>query len=141
MRGIFIRWLVLTAAIMVASYLIDGIWVQDFFSAFLAAAILGILNAFFRPILIILTLPINILTLGLFTFIINAFLLMMASGVITGFIVQDFWSAIFGSLVISIINWFLSSFIHPRGQVEDIRVKRGRGDTISLKKTDKDMWE
>ena len=83
MKGILVRWLVLTAAIIVASYVLDGIQVKGFLSAFFAAAILGVLNAFFRPILIILTLPINILTLGLFTFIINALLLKMASGVIS----------------------------------------------------------
>ena len=80
MRGILIRWLILTAAIMLTAYLMDGIEVEGFGSAIAAAAILGVLNAFFRPILFILTLPINILTLGLFTFIINALLLMMAAG-------------------------------------------------------------
>ncbi len=71
-RGLLIRWLILTIAIFITAYLIDGIHVAGFFSAFFAAAILGLLNAFFRPILLILTLPINILSLGLFTFIINA---------------------------------------------------------------------
>ena len=76
----------MTAAIMAASYLIDGIRVSGFFSAFCAAAALGVLNVLFRPILFILTLPINIMTLGLFTFVINALLLKMASGVIPGLI-------------------------------------------------------
>jgi putative membrane protein len=116
---------------MLASYLIEGIEVSGFASAFFAAAILGILNAFFRPILIILTLPINILSLGLFTFIINAMLLKMASGVISGFEVHGFWSAVFGSFIISIISWVLSSFISERGRVE----------YIDLKKRDDDRWE
>ena len=124
MRGIVFRWLVLTLAVLVAAYLIPGIAVRGFFSALLAAAMLGILNAFFRPILIILTLPINILTLGLFTFVINALLLMMASGVIGGFAVQGFWPALFGSLVISIISWLLSSFINERGRVEYIDLQK-----------------
>ena len=131
MRGILIRWLVLTAAIMFASYLIEGIEVKGFFSALFAAAVLGILNAFFRPILIVLTLPINILSLGLFTFIINAMLLKMASGVISGFEVYGFWSAVFGSLLISIVSWVLSSFINERGRME----------YIDLKKKDGDRWE
>ena len=131
MKGIFIRWLILTAAIMVASYVIDGIQVKGFFTALFAAAILGILNAFFRPILIILTLPINILSLGLFTFIINAMLLKMASGVISGFEVYGFWSAIFGSLLISLVSWALSSFINEQGRME----------YIDLKKKDGDRWE
>jgi len=124
MRGIIIRWLILTAAITIASYLFDGIVVAGFFSAVGAAAILGILNAFFRPVLIILTLPINILTLGLFTFIINAILLKMVSGVIGGFQVHGFWSAVFGALVISIVSWLLSSFINSQGHVGYIEMER-----------------
>ena len=115
--GLLIRWLILTAAIMVASYLIQGIEVKGFFSAFFAAAILGVLNVFFRPILLILTLPINILTLGFFTFIINAVLLKMASGVISGFVVHGFWSAVFGGLIISVVSWLLNSFINDQGRV------------------------
>jgi putative membrane protein len=131
MKGIVIRWLILTAAIMFASYVIDGIQVKGFFTALFAAAILGILNAFFRPILIILTLPINILSLGLFTFIINAILLKMASGVISGFEVYGFWSAVFGSLLISMVSWALSSFINEKGRME----------YIDLKKKDGNRWE
>lgn len=131
MKGIVIRWLILTAAIMFASYVLDGIQVKGFFTALFAAAILGILNAFFRPILIILTLPINILSLGLFTFIINAMLLKMASGVISGFQVYGFWSAVFGSLLISAVSWALSSFINEQGRME----------YIDLKKKDGDRWE
>jgi len=131
MRGILIRWLILTAAIMFASYVIEGIQVKGFFSALFAAAALGILNAFFRPILIVLTLPINILSLGLFTFIINALLLKMASGLISGFEVYGFWSAVFGSLLISVVSWVLNSFVSERGRME----------YIDLKKKDGDRWE
>jgi len=131
MKGIFLRWLILTVAIVVTSYLSGGIYVSGFFSAFFAAAILGILNAFFRPLLILLTLPLNILTLGLFTFVINAIMLMMASGVIPGFEVHGFWSAVFGSLLISIISWFLTSFIGKRGTV----------DYIDLKNIGNNKWE
>ncbi len=143
MKGILIRWIILTAAIMISAYLLEGIEVSGFFSAFFAAAILGILNAFFRPILLILTLPINIITLGLFTFVINAILLMMASGVISGFEVKGFWSAIAGSLIISIVSWLLSSFISSQGNIRfmDIEVRRKRDSVIDLKETDKDFWE
>ncbi|OQY47438.1 MAG: hypothetical protein B6240_05945 [Desulfobacteraceae bacterium 4572_87] len=115
--GLLVRWLILTAAIMVASYLIQGIEVNGFFSAFFAAAILGVLNVFFRPILLILTLPINILTLGFFTFIINAVLLKMASVVISGFVVHGFWSAVLGGFIISVVSWLLNSFINDQGRV------------------------
>jgi putative membrane protein len=129
--GLLVRWLILTAAITIASYLINGIEVAGFFSAFFAAAILGVLNVFFRPILLILTLPINILTLGLFTFVINAVLLKMASGVISGFEVHGFWSAVWGALIISLVNWLLSSFITDQGRV-------GYTD---LRRRDNGRWE
>ena len=128
MKGIFIRWLILTFSIIATSYLIDGIQVSGFVSAFFAAAILGILNAFFRPILFILTLPINILSLGLFTFVINALMLMMVSGVISGFKVYGFWSAVFGSLFISLVSWLLTSFISERGTVQYIDLKNVGGN-------------
>jgi len=131
MKGIFLRWLILTFSIITTSYLIDGIQVSGFLSAFFAAAILGILNAFFRPILLILTLPVNILSLGLFTFVINAVMLMMVSGIISGFKVYGFWSAVFGSLLISLVSWLLTSFISERGTVQ----------YIDLKKVDDNRWE
>jgi putative membrane protein len=118
--GILIRWIILTVSIIIASYLLEGIHISGFFSAFFAAAALGILNALFRPILLILTLPINVLTLGLFTFIINALMLKMASGIIPGFEVQGFWTAVIGSLIISVISWLLNSFISDRGRVERV---------------------
>ena len=133
--GTVIRWLILTAAIMFTSYLIDGIQVSGFFSALLAAAILGVLNIFFKPVLLILTLPFNILTLGLFTFVINAILLMMVSGVISGFTVRDFKSALFGSLLISIVNAILGSLVNERKKTEQ------DSSTIDLRKTDDDRWE
>lgn len=130
MKGLVIRWLILTVAILLAAYLIDGIHVSGFLSGILAAAVLGVLNVLLRPVLILLTLPINILTLGLFTFLINAFLLKMTSGVIPGFDVTGFWSAVLGALVISLVNWFLGRFISDSGRVEtdviDMRKRGGR---------------
>jgi putative membrane protein len=128
MKGILIRWLILTVAILSAAYLLDGMEVRGFTSAFFAAAVLGILNAVLRPVLIILTLPLNILSLGLFTFVINAFLLKMASGVIPGFEVHGFWPALFGSLIISLVSWLLSSWINDRGRVEVIDLKKRSGN-------------
>lgn len=124
MNGILIRWLISAFSIMVTAYLLNGIHVSGFLSAFFAAAILGILNAFFRPILFILTLPITILSLGLFTFVINALLLLMVSSVIPGFAVDGFWSALFGSLLISLVSWLLTSLINEKGQVQYINFKK-----------------
>ncbi|MDD5169391.1 MAG: phage holin family protein [Syntrophales bacterium] len=128
MRGLIIRWLILTVSILLAAYLIDGIRVGSFLSAVLAAAVLSILNALLRPLLIILTLPLNILTLGLFTFLINAFLLKITSSVIHGFDVTGFWPAVIGALVISVVNWLLGKFISDTGRVDyiDLRRKGGR---------------
>jgi putative membrane protein len=131
MKGLLIRWLFLTVAILVAAHLIQGFEVKGFWSAFLAAAILGVLNALFRPVLIILTLPINILTLGLFTFVINAVLILMVSGVVGGFEVHGFWSALLGSLIISLVSWLLNSFINEQGRV----------GTIDMKKRQDGKWE
>jgi len=125
MNGILIRWLILTFSIIASAYLLDGIQVSGFISAFFAAAILGILNAFFRPILFILTLPINILSLGLFTFVINAVMLLMVSGMMPGFEVNGFWSAVFGSLFISLVSWALTSFINERGTIQYIDLRKG----------------
>jgi putative membrane protein len=128
MRGIVIRWLFLSFAIFMSAYLIDGIRVTGLPSAILAAAVLGILNAFFRPVLLLLTLPLNILTLGLFTFAINAMLLMMASGVISGFEVDGFGSALLGALFISAVSWLLTSFIGERGTVQYIDLTHKGGN-------------
>ena len=148
MNGIIIRWLTLTGAIIFTSYLLDGIHISGFFSALLAAGMLGFLNAFFRPIALLLTLPINILSLGFFTFVINALMLKMASGIIIGFEVYGFWSAVFGSLFISFISWLLNSFINDRGTVtsfdSEYRARhnpRAGNDTIDLDHKGDDKWE
>ena len=142
MTGLLLRWLILTAAILSAAYLINGIEVRDFLSAFLAAAVLGILNAIFRPLLILLTLPLNILSLGLFTFVINAFLLKLASGVIHGFEVHGFWTALFGALIITLVNGLLNALIgKERGRRDPGSQAQGRGDdVIDLKRKGDDRW-
>ena len=152
MHGIVFRWLALTASIIAAAYLLDGIHINGFFSAFFAAAMLGILNAILRPLALVITLPINVLTLGLFTFVINALMLKMASGVIPGFNVHGFWTAIFGSLIISTVSWLLNSFISDQGSVKYMNVrdqrefhkigkKHGNDDTIDLEHKGDDRWE
>ena len=148
MNGILFRWLTLTVAITFTSYLLDGIRISGFASAFFAAAILGILNAFFRPIALLLTLPINILSLGLFTFVINALMLKMVSAMIPGFDVYGFWTAILGSLMISVISWILNSFINEHGRLTYIdltrrtnRKRRANDDTIDLDHKGDDRWE
>ena len=128
MNGLMIRWITVTFAIAIAAYLLDGIEVSGFLSAFFAAAMLGILNAIFRPIALVLTLPINVLTLGFFTFVINAAMLKMASALIPGFEVHGFWTAIFGSLIISVVSFAMNTLISEKGHVDYIELHHRGGN-------------
>lgn len=105
---ILLHWLASALAVFITAYVLPGVVVSGFMSALAAALIIGILNAIIRPILVILTLPINILTLGLFTLVINAGLIMLASKIVPGFVVQGFFWALMFSLVLSLVNWFLN---------------------------------
>jgi len=118
MPGLMIRWFILTLAILLAGYLIDGVTVHGVWSALFAALVLGMLNALLRPLLILVTLPINLLSLGLFTFVINALLLMMTSGVIGGLVVDGFGAALAGSLIITLFSWLATVLISDRGKLE-----------------------
>ena len=140
MIRITIKWLALTAAIMVTSYLIDGISVDSISSAFLAAAVLGILNVLLRPIALILTLPVNILSLGLFTFVINAFMLIITSRLIPGFNVNGFWAAIIGSLLISIVSWTINIFAAEKVSLKNVK-SNINPEYIDLENKGNDKWE
>lgn len=107
--AILLNLLVSSVAVFVTAYILPGIKVNDFFTAIVVAIVLGVINAFLKPILIILTLPINVLTLGLFTFVINALLIMLTSFLVPGFYVANFWWAILFSLVVSLVTSFLNS--------------------------------
>jgi len=98
----------MAASIIIAAYFIPGVRVGSFLSALWVALFLGIVNILIRPILILITLPINILTLGLFTFVINAVLILLASSVIKGFEVAGFWWALLYSIVLSVVNSLLN---------------------------------
>ncbi len=111
MRRILFKWLINALALLVTTYLVNGIQVTGAPALFMAAALLGILNAFIRPILIILTLPINIITLGLFTLVINGAMLWFVSLIIKGFVIQGFWPAVIGALIISIVSWLFNWLI------------------------------
>ena len=103
--------LVTALALVLTAYLIPGIMVEGLYPAIIAALILGILNTVVRPILIILTLPISILTLGLFMFVINASLFMFAASFIEGFSVSGFFVAVLGSLIVSVISTIANNFL------------------------------
>jgi len=101
---LFFHWIVATLAILIAAYIVPNVSVT-LAGALIAAVVLGALNLFIRPILIILTLPITIITLGFFSLIINALLVLIASALVPGFFVAGFWTAFFFAFVLSIINW------------------------------------
>lgn len=105
--SIILKWLISTVAILIAAYLIPGITVLSFWTAVFLALFLAIVNVLLKPILIVLTLPINILTLGLFTFVINAGLILLAARIIDGFQVSGFWRAMLFSIVLSIVSYVL----------------------------------
>jgi putative membrane protein len=92
-----------------------------------AALLLGIVNAFVRPIIVILTLPITLLTLGLFLLVINALMIMLVSYFLPGFVVAGFWPAVFAALVVSLTSWVMSGWIGPRGRIEVMTVHSPRG--------------
>ena len=111
MKNKIISWLVATLAIIVSAYILPGVTVSSFFAAFVTALVLGIINAFIKPVLIILTLPLNVLTLGLFTFIINALLIMLTGIIVPGFEVASFWWALLFGLILSLVNFVLNRVV------------------------------
>lgn len=116
MLNAIIRWVLLALAVMLVAFIVPGIQVAGFLAALIAALIIGIVNLFIRPIVMALTLPINLLTLGLFTFIVNAFLLWLVGVITPGFTVAGFIPALLGSLLLSIfsvlINWTSGRVAH-----------------------------
>lgn len=120
MRGFLIRLAINSAAILVVTYIVKGVEVASPVTAIVAAFVLGIINAFLRPLIILITLPINILTLGLFTFFINGFLFYAVAKIVKGFVVTGFWPAFFGAILFSTISFLLSLLISNRGKVEVI---------------------
>jgi len=103
---LILRWLVNAVAILLMAFYLPGIAVSGFYAALIAALILGIINAVLRPLLVILILPVNILTLGLFTLIINAVLFWFTSTIVKGFDVADFKAAFIGALIMWLVSWF-----------------------------------
>ena len=97
-----------TIAVFITGYLLAGIHLESFWTALVVSVVLGVINAFIRPIIFILTLPINILTLGLFSFLIMGALVYLTSYIVPGFTVDNFWWAIAFGIVVAFINWFFS---------------------------------
>jgi len=109
-RRFVFRWAITTVAVMVASSVIRGIHYDTIAALIGASLLLGILNAFVRPILLILSAPLILISLGLFIFVVNALMLLVIPKVVIGFHVESFWSAFWGAIIISVVSWLLSAF-------------------------------
>ena len=131
MTAFLIRWLVTTVAVFAAEKIIPGIHCNSAGALLGASLLLGIVNAFVRPILLLLSIPFIIVTMGFFILVVNALMLMLVAQIVPSFSVDGFWNAFFGSIVISLVSWILSSFF---------RSSDGRIHTIthhpSIKKAD-----
>jgi putative membrane protein len=136
MRHFLFRWIITTVAVMVAAWLLQpGIRYDSPGSLIGAALLLGILNAFVRPVLLILSVPLILLTLGLFILVINALMLFLVPAIVPGFHVDRFGSAFWGAIVIGIVSWLLSAFFRGSdGRVHVLthhtQIKRVRGRVI-----------
>ena len=108
---ILIVWLINTVALLALPYLMKSIQISGFWTALIAALVLGLVNALIRPVLVLLTLPATLVTLGLFIFVINGLMFWLVSKMVDGFYVSSFWAAVGGALLYSIISWALSTLL------------------------------
>lgn len=124
MNGIFIRTLITVLGLFLASRLIPGVGLEGAGNFIIAALLLGLANAFVRPVMFLLTLPLTIVTLGLFIFILNAVMFGLVAALLDNFYVSGFWSALFGAIIVSITSIVASWCIGPDGRYEVIVVRR-----------------
>ena len=124
MNGFFLRTLITILGLLLASAIVPGVEIVGTGSVILAAVLLGLVNAFVRPVAFLLTLPITVFTLGLFLFVLNAAMFGLVAAMLDNFAVSGFWSAIFGSLIVSITSTVASWYIGPDGRIDVIVVRR-----------------
>ena len=124
MQGIVLRTLIYMLGLFLASALVPGVSISGAWTFILAAVLLGLVNAFVRPIAFVLTLPITFVTLGLFLFVLNAGMFALVAAMLDNFVVAGFWSALFGAIILSITSTIASWYIGPDGRVEVIVVTR-----------------
>ncbi|OGL40253.1 MAG: hypothetical protein A2042_09660 [Candidatus Schekmanbacteria bacterium GWA2_38_11] len=126
MKNYIIRWLINAVGLLIVSKTMESIEIDSILTAVVAAAVIGIINTFLRPILIILTLPINILSLGLFTLVINGLIFYFVGNIVEGFQVTGYLAAFLGALILSVIN-ILATFLIGMGKGKAfIHIQRGR---------------
>jgi putative membrane protein len=109
--ALLVVWLVNALALMAVAYLLPGISVESFVTALVAALVLGLVNTVIRPILVLLTLPVTVITLGLFILVINGLLFWLVGSFISGFVVAGFWWGVFGAIAYSVVSWALSALL------------------------------
>jgi putative membrane protein len=114
MVQVLVGWLLNALALLVVAYLMPSIHIASVGSALIAALVLGLVNALVRPALVLLTLPVTLLTMGLFLLVINGLLFWAVGSILVGFSVGGFWSGVFGALLYSLISWALSALLQPR---------------------------
>ena len=124
MNGIIIRTLICMLGLFLASYLVSGVWISGTLTFVFAAILLGLINGIIRPIMLILTLPLTIITLGLFIFVLNAAMFGLVAALLDNFHVAGFWAAIFGALIVSITSTVASWYIGPDGRYQLFVVRR-----------------
>ena len=124
MIGIIVRVLINMLGLFLATSLVGGVQIEGFGTFLLAAILLGIINAIVRPVAVVLTLPLTIVTLGLFLFILNAAMFGLAAAMLDNFVVTGFWSALFGSVIVGLTSTFASWYIGPKGRYEAYIVRR-----------------
>lgn len=116
--GFLLKLLVSSLAVFFGAYILDGVYLDGFPTAILVALLMGFLNAFLRPILVILTIPITLLTFGLFLLVINAAIILLADYALTGFAVDSFFTAVLFSIIVSVITWILEAIANPKSKKE-----------------------
>ena len=124
MRGLVVRWLVCAAALFLTSQIVRGIRIDGLAPLLFAAITIGVLNAFVRPIVLLFTLPLTVLTLGLFVLVVNALMLWLASKVVVGFHVAGFWSAFGGWLLMSFFTFLINLLIGESGRIEVVTARQ-----------------
>ena len=103
MLGMLLRWVIYALSIMLVAWIVPGIYIRNFGSALLVAVVMALVNAFIKPLIMFISLPINFLTLGIFTFVINALLFFLVGKITPDFEVENFWAALLGSLLLSLL--------------------------------------
>jgi putative membrane protein len=122
MAGFLIRLLIVMLGLWLATLIVPGFEIRGLWTLLFSALLLGLVNAVVRPLVILVTLPVTVLTLGLFLLVINAGMIGLVAWLFEGFTISGFWAALFGSVIVGLTGWLASAFIGPRGRVERIAV-------------------